>query len=119
MMNRWPVISERFPFLPVIVEFAGDVREFDALLDTGFDGDLVLPARMIPVGEPVFARLRFRLADETSVRIPVFQAAAVVGGSRVRRAYVASVGSVPMIGRRLIRHFAVTLDHGRRVVVEP
>jgi predicted aspartyl protease len=118
-MNRWPVISERFPFVPVIVEFESGVREVEALLDTGFDGDLVLPARMIPTGEPVSTRLRFRLANETAIRVPIFQAAAVVGGARVRPVVVAAVGSMLMIGRRLIRHFAVTLDHGQRVIVEP
>lgn len=118
-MNRWPVISERFPFVPVIVEFASAIREAEALLGTGFDGDIVLPAAMIPIGEPVFTTAGFRLANESSIRVPVFQAAAVVGGSRVRPVFVASVGSVPMIGRRLIRHFAITLDHGLRVVVEP
>jgi predicted aspartyl protease len=118
-MSRWPVISERFPFVPVIIEFASDVREVEALLDTGFDGDLVLPAPMIPVGQPVLSRTSFRLADETSIHVPVFRAAAVVGGARVRPVLVAAVGGVPMIGRRLIRHFAVLLDHGRRVVVEP
>ena len=118
-MNRWPVISERFPLVPVMIEFASAVREAEALLDTGFDGDIVLPAAMIPAGEPVFTTASFRLANESSIHVPVFRAATVVGGSRVRPTFVAAVGSVPMIGRRLIRHFAVTLDHGRRVVVEP
>ena len=118
-MNRWPLISDRFPFLHLTLEVANDKLEVEALIDTGFDGDVVLPSRQALPNDLEYWELGFRLADSRRVRVPTFRAAVVIGAVRVRPVDVVLVGEVPMIGRRLIRHFAVTLDHGRRVMVEP
>ncbi len=118
-MNRWPITSDRFPFVPLTVFFTNRSRAIEALIDTGFDGDMVLPVDLIPPGEPVVLRHSFRLADGTLADAPVYYATAVLGTVRIRPVLVVALGNAPMIGRRLISHFAVTLDHGRRVIVEP
>jgi predicted aspartyl protease len=118
-MNRWPLVSDQFPFLRLTVGIASDRLEVEALVDTGFDGDIVLPARQALPSGLEYDLLVFRLADGTRVRVPTFRAAAVIGAVRIRPVDVVLVGGVPMVGRRLIRHFSVTLDHGRRVIVEP
>jgi predicted aspartyl protease len=118
-MNSWSVISERFPFIPVRIEVADDQIAVEALIDTGFDGDIVLPAGTRVPGPSAQSALRARLADGTYVQAPVFRAAAVIGPVRVRPVVVILLGDLPMIGRRLIGRFAVTLDHGQRVIVQP
>ncbi|MBM2811087.1 MAG: hypothetical protein HW416_1846 [Chloroflexi bacterium] len=41
------VVSVRFPYLPVVIEIDGETHSLEALLDTGFDGDIILPLQMI------------------------------------------------------------------------
>ena len=47
MNHRIAVTSRRFPYLPVRVEVHGFVYEGYALLDTGFDGDVILPEKCV------------------------------------------------------------------------
>lgn len=42
-----PVESRRFPYLPLRVELDGLELRLEALIDTGFDGDLALPTHYI------------------------------------------------------------------------
>ena len=45
----------------------------EALLDTGFDGDIILPEGLLTNGKPPDSYLRFRLADQvTSVLAPAY-----------------------------------------------
>jgi predicted aspartyl protease len=42
-----PLISDRFPYLPVVITIFGVEVRTEALIDTGFDGHLIVPAELL------------------------------------------------------------------------
>ncbi len=59
------------------------------------------------------------MADGSVVEAPGYFAAVHLGTARMVGVVVTVLGDVPIVGRGLIGAFAVTLDHGLRVIVEP
>lgn len=110
--------SDRFPFLPVTFTVEDATVRVEAILDTGFDGDLALPARLVPARPESDLSLRFRLADGTRVRMPSYSGVARLGELDLLPATIVVTGDEPIIGRGLIVRYAVLLDRGARVVVE-
>jgi hypothetical protein len=47
--------SERFPYLPLRLVVRDQTHEIEALIDTGFDGDVAVPPDVLADGEPLFA----------------------------------------------------------------
>jgi hypothetical protein len=65
--------SAHFPYIPVTVVLNKRTETVEALLDTGFDGDLIIPEGMMTNGKPPDSYLRFTLADQaTSVLAPAY-----------------------------------------------
>lgn len=73
------VVSSRFPYLPLTLTVHGRTATIEALLDTGFDGDVAVP--VVLVGEEVAAdtHLRWTLADGSQARAPAYLGAARLG----------------------------------------
>jgi predicted aspartyl protease len=46
------LVSEHFPYLPLRLEVRGRTSAVEALLDTGFDGDVAVPPDLFANGEP-------------------------------------------------------------------
>jgi predicted aspartyl protease len=111
--------SSRFPYLPVQVDVGQDAVDVEALLDTGFDGDVALPPDLLPSGEPPAGYMMCRLADGSLVAVPVFRGTVKVGSFGVFQAYITALGDEPLVGRGVSDRFRITLDHGRQVIVEP
>ncbi|MGD9891508.1 MAG: hypothetical protein AB7R89_10960 [Dehalococcoidia bacterium] len=113
------MVSSRFPFIPIELAIDGHSYALDAMLDTGFDGDVVVPADLL--GSEVLAsdQLRVRLADGSGMVLPAHFGTARIGEWEIADVMVYVLGDVPLVGTNRIRHFIVTLDHGRRVIVEP
>ena len=58
------VTSSRFPYLPVQIGVGQTGHDVEALLDTGFDGDAILPSDMLVEVEPDwYVMCRFRGLD--------------------------------------------------------
>lgn len=124
-MNR-PLVSRRFPYLRIYLlihhrtSMAMTNMEKEALIDTGFDGDVVLPSSHIFNGEPPDGYLTWKLADGSEVLAPAYVGELMVSSSLGPFDVVITVlGDEPLVGRNLISHFTVILDHGAKVVVEP
>jgi predicted aspartyl protease len=113
------VVSRRFPYLPVRLTVRQQVHAVEALLDTGFDGDIAIPPSMIPQGEPPDGYIAARLADGSGVYAPFFQAVVQVFPSDSFTVTALALGDEPVIGRGVSDRFAITLDHGQQVIVEP
>ena len=118
-MNTWPIESTRFPYLQMHIRSGEQSLTVEVLIDTAFDGDVALLPNMVTTTTPADLFQRWRLADGTRIRTPAYYAAVTIGSVRFTNAIVTTVGDKPLIGRNLLRHFVVTLDHGRRVLVEP
>ena len=115
--------SAHFPYIPVTVFLNKRTETVEALLDTGFDGDLIIPEGLMTNGKPPDSYLRYTLADqETSVLAPTYLGRVEVAGLGNGGEYAAIIsvlGTEAIFGRNLDRHFHITLDHGREVIIRP
>jgi predicted aspartyl protease len=60
------LISARYPYIPLTVVVNKRSETIEALLDTGFDGDIILPEGLLTNGKPPDSYLRFTLADQAA-----------------------------------------------------
>ena len=91
MSEQKTFTSAHFPYIPVTVFLNKRVETVEALLDTGFDGDLIIPEGLMTNGKPPDSYLRFTLADQvTSVLAPAY----------LGRVEVAELGVPGVIGRK-------------------
>ena len=92
-------------------------------MDTGFDGDVIIPEGLMTNGKPPDSYLRLTLADQTtSVLAPAYLGrveVAKLGDVGEHTAIISVLGTEAIIGRNLLRRFRITLDHGREVTVRP
>jgi predicted aspartyl protease len=99
--------------------------ETEALIDTGFDGDVIVPSQMVSGSVVSDGLMQWKLADgsllaDGSVIVsPVYLGTAQIAGLSEEPVTISAVGSETLIGSSLVRRFLVTLDHGARVVFEP
>ena len=92
--------STRFPYIPITISVNQLTTTFDALLDTGFDGEFIL-------------------ASGSAVYRPVFLGTATTGFLGKFPVEIAALGGEYLLGRGLSDRFAITRDHGRQIIVEP
>ena len=113
------VESTRFPYLPLRIDLGSAVLELEALIDTGFDGALVLPAAAVPDGVSPLGVQLYGPADGSEARAPVYAGSVSVGELPAVRVEITVLGSEAILGRGVTDRSAVLLERGRRVVVEP
>lgn len=91
-------------------------QEVEAVIDTGFDGWLTLPASLVAnLRLPWRRRSRAMLADGNEVLFDVYEATVIWDG-RPRRIAVDCVDSDPLIGMSLLDGYELTvqvIDGGR------
>ena len=100
---------------------SGCEMEFDAIVDTGFTGDLLLPIAIVQMLELLpRGSIDAALADGTRIRSQAFGADVDWGGI-YRRAVVSAIGNSPMIGLNLVHGHRLEADivAGGEVVVRP
>ena len=123
MKEKKTCTSAHFPYIPVTVVLNKRIETIEALLDTGFDGDLIIPENLMTNGKPPDSYLRYTLADqETSVLAPTYLGrveVAGIGDGGEYAAIISVLGTEAILGRNLARHFHITLDHGRELRIRP
>lgn len=117
-------VSSHFPYLPVLVEvpLKGDLAFTfvgNTFLDTGFDGDVIVSASLLVDRKEPDGYVLFRLADSSRIIAPAYLGAVQLGPMGTFPAGIIAFGDAPIIGRGVIDRFAITLDHGQQVIVEP
>jgi predicted aspartyl protease len=126
MSNK--LISTRYPFLPLTIHVrVTNSKNLDldaqALIDTGFLGDIVVPASEELKESSPDAYATWTMADGSEVLAPIFlgtirfpelaeDAAEIVGVT------ITVLGDQALIGQSVLRHFTLTLDHGKQVTLE-
>jgi predicted aspartyl protease len=118
-MNGSRNVSVRFPYIQIQLTIDGHTNSIDAMLDTGFDGDIVVPVGYLESDITPADQLPVRLADGSQMLLSTHVGSARIGAIVIADVLVFVLGDVPLIGTNLIRHFTIILDHGRRVIVEP
>jgi predicted aspartyl protease len=115
--------STHYPYIPLTVFLNKRTETVEALLDTGFDGDVIIPEGLMTNGKPPDSYLRLTLADQvTSVLAPAYLGrveVAKLGDVGEHAAIISVLGTEAIIGRNLARHFRITLNHGVEVIVRP
>lgn len=113
------LISPRFPYILARVQVRQWAVDVEALLDTGFDGDVAIPVGHMPnVGQPD-GHTRWVLADGSRVLTPYYAGTVHLAGHGPFPATVIVLGDEPLVGAGAAQHVTIILDHGRRVVVQP
>lgn len=113
-------VSSQFPYLPIHIYLGGAITyEVEALLDTGFDGAVLLPSDFLFDAVPDIEEDTYELADGSEVTVRSYPIVVEIDGFDPIEVSASPLGDEPIIGVEVIRHFSVTLDHGRRVIVEP
>lgn len=117
-------ISHRSTYLRLVIEIGTPQHveqslNVEALVDTGFDGSVALPLRMIDPSIRPDARLPWTLADGSEVRTPAFLATVRIGALPSVVTAVIALGDEPLLGREVTDRFRVTFDHGQTIRVEP
>lgn len=113
------LVSRRVPYLPITVELGRPSRRLEALLDTDFEGDLVIPETVALGPIEVRGSRVFQMADGTEITRRIYDGNVIVGQLGAFPVVVVPLGDECFMGLRLARRFAITLDHGREIVVEP
>jgi len=120
--------SSKYPFLPLSIHVRVTKRQHieldtQALIDTGFSGDIVVPVTEELKKSKPGAYATWTMADGSEVLAPIFlgtirfpqldeDVAEVVGVT------VTVLGDQALIGLSVLRHYTLTLDHGKQVILE-
>lgn len=118
MARTTVLISSHFPYLSVKVIVRQRVLNLEALVDTGFDGEIILPPGLATNGELPFWYVDCKLADESVVKISAFKCSVELANKKLKDITVLIMGDEPIVGRGVIKNFKVIFDHGRKVIIE-
>ncbi len=111
-------ISTRFPYLSLELQVRYRKEKIEVLLDTGFDGDIAIPKGLLTNGNPPDGLLPWKLADGSKIVAPAYIGKIRVGQMAPLQVIVITLGDESLIGQGIIKHFTITLDHGKRVLIE-
>jgi len=111
--------SNQFPYLPIRIEVRGRIHELQALVDTGFNGDVTVPPSVIGTAESPDWQLHGILADGSRLALPAYHAEVRLGLHGPFQVSLVALGDEPTVGPRVTDRFLLILDHGRRVILEP
>ena len=118
------VSSSRFPYLPILVHI-GTRRtveqsiEIEPLVDTGFDGGVVIPQALLDPSLTPDSQTIWTLADGTDVLAPAYLGYVEIGNLSAVSTAIIALGDEALLGRAVTNRFRLIFERGERIVVEP
>ncbi len=95
----------------------GSRLAIEFVVDTGFTGDLCLPAKAVSLmGLPFLYELPSRLADHSQVSLPMHDATIIWNGEE-RNVYVLATGQRPLLGTALLAGFELVIQFTEKGLV--
>jgi predicted aspartyl protease len=113
------LISTHVPYLPLTLTIQGRTETIEAFLDTGFDGDGVVPPDLVTASDTPDGYLQWTLADGSRVQAAAYLGTLQIGSFSSFPAVVTVLGDEPIVGRHVSDRFTIILDHGQQLIVEP
>jgi hypothetical protein len=113
------VESRRFPYAPFSITVGRTTHHLEALIDTEFEGDVVLPEDLLVTGQRRVGHQIVRPAGGTEMYVPIYLGVLTIGDFIPVWVRIVALGDEALAGRGVIDRYRVILDHGRRVIVEP
>ena len=111
------MINSSFPSMPISVRVMGVTHGGIALLDTGFEGDVIIPADLSPRFAGQVQDLV--LADGSPADALIVSGYVQLPGFEFIPADVMFLAHEYVIGMGILRRYEVVLDHGQRVIINP
>ena len=111
--------SSRFPYLKFTFQVRQLSHDGEALIDTGFDGGFAVPPSLLQDAGPPDGYALWEPVVGPPVLAPTYRATFQIDGLGSFPVSVTALGDEILVGLEVITRFAVTLDHGLRVVVNP
>lgn len=113
--------SIHFPYLPVTISVGEISHETEARLDTGFDGELMIPwdlAERFDSSYLLSGFTEWRVGSGAIVPAPSYSGVIRVGNlPPIENATMVVMGDELVIGVGIASRYGIYLDHGRRVTV--
>ena len=119
-MDGRTVTSDDFPYIPIRITIEEWETEAEALLDTGFSGEIVIPETAMPedIGPPAY-HAPYRVADDREILAPVFYGNIQIPGlPPVSDIAIVVLGSRYIIGVGVIGLYRIILERGTQVIIE-
>lgn len=116
--SRYPCISIRVTIRQPVVANQ-QVLDLEAMIDTGFDGGVVIPRSLLDPALTPVRYLPWSLADDTEVLLPAFAGTVEIGALPPVATVVMPLSEDALIGRHVIDNYRVIFDHGNQVIIEP
>jgi predicted aspartyl protease len=115
-----PVSSSRVPYIPVTIEIpeASITITVEALVDTGFNGEMSVPSNSVSSRTPALGYVTMRLADETDVAAPAYLGNVRIGETTLSPVTILALGNEAVVGLGITTQFRVTIDHARSITFE-
>lgn len=110
--------NSRFPYIRVTIQVLHRNIKVEALVDTGFDGDIIVPPEMILNGKLPKGYLPWTLANGGEVNAPYFLGKVSIGKFESINVLITVLGDEPLVGRGVTDRFKVIFDHGKKVIIE-
>jgi predicted aspartyl protease len=116
--------APRFPYVRIRVQIGSpqhidQVLDVEAMVDTGFDGGLALPADLIDHVIAPDTHLPWQLADGSEILTPTYVGSVTIEPHQPVVTAIIALGEEPLLGRDVTDHFRLIFDHGRQIIVEP
>lgn len=113
--------NSRFPYLPVHIQIGISKinLNLEALVDTGFGGGIAIPKNIFDLSHLPYMTTHWVLADGTEIQAKAYLGYVVIGEFEPISCTIALLGDEPLIGREVVSNFKVTLDHGKKITLEP
>jgi predicted aspartyl protease len=118
MAIKTSIISRRFPYIPLQVQVRQRKEKIEALLDIGFDGDIAIPKGLLTNGDPPDGLLPWQLADGSRIIAPAYIGRVKIGNIASFPVVIIALGDESIVGQGVIKNLTITLDHGRKIVIE-
>ena len=111
--------SDNFPYLRFALRIGQQSYNFDALIDTGFDGGFAVPQSFLEGAGPPQGYARWEPVVGPPVLAATYDATFQIDTLGPFPVTVTALGDEMLVDLEVINRFSITLDHGQRVVVGP